>query len=61
MQALAPVRQPEAASIGGLIILEMIADVAYWPCALKARIISGGRFHPESCRLIWKLTSGSTG
>ena len=22
-------------------------------CALKARITSGGRFHPESCRLIW--------
>jgi hypothetical protein len=21
----------------------------------------GGRFHPESCRLIWKLTSGSAG
>jgi hypothetical protein len=36
-------------------------DVAYWPCAPKARIISGGRFHPESCRLIWKLTSGSAG
>ena len=35
------------------------ADVAYWPCALKARIISGGRFYPESCRLIWKLTSGT--
>ena len=35
------------------------ADVAYWPCALKAQINSGGRFHPESCRLIWKLTSGT--
>ena len=22
-------------------------------CAPKACIISGGRFHPESCRLIW--------
>ena len=22
-------------------------------CAPKARITSGGRFHPESCRLIW--------
>src|SRR5262249_17361800 len=29
-----------------------------WQCASKARIISGGRFHPESCRLIRKLTSG---
>jgi hypothetical protein len=27
--------------------------VAYWQCAPKARITSGGRFHPESCRLIW--------
>src|SRR5450759_5864239 len=26
--------------------------VAYWQCAPKARITSGGRFHPESCRLI---------
>lgn len=30
-------------------------------CASKARIIYGGRFHPESCRLIRKLTSGSVG
>jgi hypothetical protein len=22
-------------------------------CAPKARITNGGRFHPESCRLIW--------
>jgi hypothetical protein len=28
------------------------AYVAYWQCAPKARIISGGGFHPESCRLI---------
>ena len=27
--------------------------VGEWQCAPKARIISGGRFHPESCRLIW--------
>src|SRR3954468_4926259 len=26
--------------------------------ASKARITYGGRFHPDSCRLIWKLTSG---
>ena len=25
---------------------------ALW-CAPKARVTSGGRFHPESCRLIW--------
>lgn len=37
------------------------ADVRKWRCAPKARIISGGRIHPESCRLIWKLTSGSAG
>jgi hypothetical protein len=23
------------------------------PCAQTARVTSGGRFHPESCRLIW--------
>ena len=27
--------------------------VSGWQCAPKARITSGGRFHPESCRLIW--------
>ena len=32
-----------------------------WQCAPKARITSGGRFHPESCRLIWSLTSGLAG
>jgi hypothetical protein len=36
-------------------------NVEEWECAPKARIISGGRFHPESCRLIRKLTSGSCG
>ncbi len=30
-------------------------------CSSKARIIYGGRFHPESCRLIRKLTSGAAG
>src|SRR3974390_1580826 len=28
------------------------AQVRCWQCAPKARIISGGRIHPESCRLI---------
>ncbi len=28
-------------------------EVRFWQCAPKARITSGGRFHPESCRLIW--------
>ena len=27
----------------------------------RARVTYGGRFHPDSCRLIWKLTSGSAG
>jgi hypothetical protein len=26
------------------------ADVGSWQCALKARIISGGGFHPDNCR-----------
>src|SRR5215469_11729530 len=30
-------------------------------CAPKARITRGGGFHPESCRLIRKLTSDSPG
>ena len=29
------------------------AYVSNWQCAPKARITSGGGFHPESCRLIW--------
>jgi hypothetical protein len=31
---------------------ETLVHVKQWLCAPKARIISGGRFHPESCRLI---------
>jgi hypothetical protein len=27
-------------------------NVGLWQCAPKARIISGGGIHPESCRLI---------
>ena len=30
-------------------------------CAPKARVTCGGRFHPENCRLVWKLTSGLDG
>jgi len=29
-----------------------VGVVLSWQCAPKARITSGGRFHPESCRLI---------
>ena len=32
------------------VICEYVDD--QWPCAPKAQIISGGRFHPENCRLI---------
>jgi hypothetical protein len=27
--------------------------VGLWQCTPKALITSGGRIHPESCRLIW--------
>jgi hypothetical protein len=37
---------------GRSAVLTSRADVAYWQCAPKARITSGGRFQPESCRLI---------
>ena len=37
------------------------APVLNSTCASKARIIYGGRFHPESCRLIRKLTAGAAG
>ena len=32
--------------------MSCLSKVESWPCAPKARIITGGRFHPESCRLI---------
>jgi hypothetical protein len=41
--------------------LLQLLTAGFWLCAPKARITSGGRFHPDSCRLIWKLTSGSAG
>jgi hypothetical protein len=35
-------------------VAQMYLDMSgEWQCAPKARITSGGRFHPESCRLIW--------
>jgi hypothetical protein len=36
-------------------------DVSFWQCAPKAQTISGGRFYPESCRLIRKLPNGLCG
>jgi protease II len=36
-----------------VLALEGQRLVLYWRCAPKARITSGGRIHPESCRLIW--------
>jgi hypothetical protein len=45
----------------GLVALGCCAAyVAYWQCAPKARIISGGRLHAQSCRLIrkgWSLVT----
>jgi hypothetical protein len=40
---------------------EVLSHVGSWQCAPKARIISGGGFHPDSCRLIRKLASGLVG
>jgi len=37
-----------AARLGGLPGLARISQ-----CAPTARIISGGRFHPDNCRLVW--------
>jgi len=34
---------------------------AKWQCAPKARNTCGGGFHPDSCRLIWKLASDLDG
>src|SRR6266702_2463313 len=43
-------------------VFEMVPrNVGSWQCAPKARITSGGGFHPDSCRLIRELTSGSAG
>ena len=49
-----------------VIALTILIGAAYtvfseWLCAPKARTISEGGSHPESCRLIWKLASGSVG
>jgi hypothetical protein len=47
---------PAGCVIGQMLWFGGAADVMLlvgkWLCAPKARIISGGRFHPESCRLI---------
>ena len=44
------------------IFSEAVRDYASkYACAPKARVTCGGRFHPDSCRLVWKLTSGSVG
>jgi hypothetical protein len=33
-------------------VFAAVHEVRSWQCAPKARIISGGGIHPESCRLI---------
>ena len=42
------------AFVTGIVDQELLAGafVCTWQCAPKARIISGGGIHPESCRLI---------
>jgi hypothetical protein len=41
-----------AANYAGYRPTKLLSHVSSWQCAPKARIISGGRIHPESCRLI---------
>jgi len=36
----------------GRVFLVKHSYVSGWQCAPKARIISGGRYHPENCRLV---------
>src|SRR5438128_1450198 len=42
-----------------MAIVGRASNVWSWQCAAKARIISGGGFRPDNCRLIRKLASGS--
>ena len=47
---------PVAVTIFGGLVSATLLDAfltRIMQCAPKARTISGGRFHPESCRLIW--------
>jgi hypothetical protein len=46
------IHQAPRCSIKGYKKNRIIAtiEVCYWQCALKARIISGGGFHPDNCR-----------
>ena len=43
-----PVAWPDGDIFGTICVLARFSQ-----CAPKARVTSGGRFHPESCRLIW--------
>jgi hypothetical protein len=36
-----------------VLLIVQPETVLRWQCAPKARITSGGGFHPESCRLVW--------
>ena len=52
-ESLDPVTRDRAAE--GVVAYSAICthagcDVIVWQCALKARIISGGGFHPDNCR-----------
>jgi hypothetical protein len=70
--AVKPVGKPDAGNphvrfdergreTGCCRMAQATAPVLDSTCASTARIIYGGRFHPESCRLIRKLTSGLAG
>src|SRR5262245_6528155 len=53
----------KGSSSDALAFAHIVADaqVRSWQCALTARIISGGGFHLDNCRLVQKLTSDSAG
>jgi transposase len=48
----------ELAKFGHTVKLMPPAYVKPYGAPRRRVVTSGGRFHPESCRLIWKLTSG---
>ena len=57
--AIIELQSAKGAQKGGLGLI--LRATTRHECASKARVTYGGRFHPYSCRLIWKLTSGSAG
>jgi hypothetical protein len=45
-----PSPRPDDCEGSTRVVWEGSRDVGNWQCALKARIISGGGFHPDNCR-----------